>query len=100
MFKLTGKPLYGGKGKHSDLRSKNRDNVLDVACIDAADILQPDEQGNNQGSIGIAFKGLQQPQLQGTQGVVRGKDKTIMRKENKQQCQELRTAQPLISPWT
>ena len=89
LFKIKGEPLYGGKGKiSSDLTSKNGDNDRDVACSEERYIKQTDKEGNKQGpnesdsELG-KWEGLQQPRLQGTQGIVRGKDKTIMRKENK-----------------
>jgi hypothetical protein len=99
VFKLTGEPLYGGKGKHSGLTSNGRDTALSGVCIDAEDISQPDKHDDNQVLIGNEFKGLQQPCLQGTKSVVRGEDKTIMWRENKLRRQELRAEQPLISPW-
>ena len=100
VFKLTGEPLYGGKGKRSGLTSNDHDTALSGVCIDAEDIFQPDKHDDNQVSIGNKSKGLQQPRLQGTKSVVRGEDKTIMRRENKLRCQELHAEQPLISPWT
>ncbi len=100
VFKLTGEPLYGGKGKRSSLTSNDRDTALSGVCIDVEDISQPDKHDDNQVLIGNKFKGLQQPHLQGTKSIVRGKDKTIMRWENKLRCQEPRAEQPLISPWT
>ncbi len=100
VFKLTGEPLYGGKGKRSGLTSNDRDTALSGVCIDAEDISQTDKHNDNQVSTGNEFKGLQQQRLQGTKSIVRGEDKTIMRRENKLRCQELRTKQPLISPWT
>jgi hypothetical protein len=66
VFKLTGEPLYGGKGKRSGLTSNNRDTALSGVCINAEDISQPDKHDDNQVSIGNKFKGLQQPRLQGT----------------------------------
>jgi hypothetical protein len=83
MFKLTGEPLYGGKGKHSGLTSNDRDTALSGVCIDAEDISQPDKHNDNQVLIGNKFKGLQQPRSQGTKSVVQGEDKTIMQQENK-----------------
>jgi hypothetical protein len=100
VFKLTGEPLYGGKGNRSGLTSNNRDTALSGVCIDAEDISQPDNHDDNQVLIGNKFKGLQHPCLQGTKRVVQGEDKTIMRRENKLRRQELRAEQPLISPWT
>jgi hypothetical protein len=100
MFKLTGEPLYGGKGKRRGLTSNDRDTALSGVCIDVENISQPDKHDDNQVSIGKKFKGLQQPHVQGTKSVVRGEDKTIMRLENKLRHQELRAEQPLISPWT
>jgi hypothetical protein len=98
VFKLTGEPLYRGKGKRSGLTSNDRDTALSGACINVEDTSQPDKHDDNQVSIGNKFKGLQQPRLQGTKSVVRGEDKTIMRQENKLRCQELYAEQPLISP--
>ncbi len=83
VFKLTGEPLYEGKGKHRSSTSHDRDTALSGVCIDAEDISQPDKHNDNQVSIGNEFKGLQQPRLQGTKSVVRGEDKTIMQRENK-----------------
>ena len=101
IFALLGEPLYGGKGKHSNLNSKECDTVLDVPRIEAASDRHPGAQDNEQGPpTGSAFEGLRQPRLQGTQGVVCGEDKSIMRKENKQRCQELWSEQPLVSPWS
>ncbi len=101
IFKLSGEPLYGGKGKHSYLNSKECDTVSDVPCIEEASDGDPDAQGNEQRPpTGNAFKGLRQPRLQGTQAVVCGENKTIMRKENKRRRQELRAEQPLVSPWS
>ncbi len=37
VFKLTGEPLYGGKGKRSGLTSNNCDTALGGVCIDAED---------------------------------------------------------------
>ena len=106
LFKIKGEPLYGRKGKiSSDLTSKNGDNDRDVACSEERYINQTDKEGNKQGpsesdsELGKR-EGLQQPRLQGTQGIVRGEDKTIMRKENKRQRLELRTKQPVTTPWT
>ncbi len=100
VFKLTGEPLHGGKGKRSGLTSNDRDTALSGVCIDAEDISQLNKHNDNQVSIGNKFKGLQQPCLQGTKSVVGGEDKTIMQWENKLRCQELCAEQPLISPWT
>jgi hypothetical protein len=98
VFKLTREPLYGGKGKRSGLTSNDHDTVLNGVCINAEDISQPDKHNDNQVLIGNKFKGLQQPCLQGTKSIVRGEDKTIMRRENKLRRRELRAEQPLISP--
>jgi hypothetical protein len=100
IFKYTGEPLYGGKGKHSGLTSNDCDSDLGAVCNDAEDILQLEKKDDNPVSIGHKFEGLQQPRLLVTNSVIRGKDKTIMRHENKQQCQELCADQPLVSPWT
>jgi hypothetical protein len=100
VFKPTGEPLYGGKGKRSGLTSNNRDIALGGVCIDVEDISQLDKHNDNQVSIGNKFKSLQQPCLQVTKSLARGEDKTIMRRENKLRRQELRAEQPLISPWT
>ncbi len=75
VFKLTGKPLYGGEGKRSGSTSNDHDAALSGVCIDAEDISQPDKHNDNQVLIGNEFKGLQQPCLQGTKSVVQGEDK-------------------------
>ncbi len=84
IFKLTGEPLCGGKGKCSSLTSNDCDSELGAVCNDAEDISQLDKKDDNLVLIGHKFEGLQQPQLLVTNSVVRGKDKTIMRHENKQ----------------
>jgi hypothetical protein len=38
VFKLTGEPLNGGKGKRSGLTSNDRDTALSGVCINAEDI--------------------------------------------------------------
>ena len=58
VFKLTGEPLYGGKGKHSGLTSNGHDTALGGVCIDAEYMSQPDKYDDNQVLIGNKFKGL------------------------------------------
>jgi hypothetical protein len=83
IFKLTGEPLYGGKGKRSGLTSNDCDNDLGDVYNDAEDISQLDKKDDNPVSIGYKFKGLQQPRLLVTNSILRGEDKTIIRHENK-----------------
>jgi hypothetical protein len=100
-FRVTGEPLYGGKGKCSSLIYNHCDSVSTVH----------DHVGghprpgitNDTPLTGIpgteTYAGLNQLLLV-SDSVVLGEAKTQMRHKNKQRRQALRAKQPLISPWT
>jgi hypothetical protein len=99
---LKGEPLYGGKGKSSDLTSNHSDTVS-LVTVHAGD--QPTI--GNEPDIALTnpidvegYASLAHLRLRATQTVVLGEDKVQMRRENKQRRQALRAEQPVISPWT
>ncbi len=101
-FTLKGEPLYGGKGKSSDLTSNHCDTVS-LVTVHAGD--QP--MIGNEPNIALTnpidvegYAGLAQPPLHATQTVVLGEDKVQMHCKNKQCQQALQAEQPVISPWT
>jgi hypothetical protein len=85
-FMLKGEPLYGGKGKSSDLTSNHSDTVP-LITVHAGDQPmignEPDIALTN--SIDVeGYAGLAQPCLCTTQTVILGEDKVQMRCKNKQ----------------
>jgi hypothetical protein len=100
-FRVTGEPLYRGKGKRSGL-TYNYCDIVSTVHDHAGGHLRPGIT-NNMPLMGIpgmgTYAGLNQPLL-ASDSVVLGEDKTQMCRKNKQQRQALRAEQPLISPWT
>jgi hypothetical protein len=85
-FTLKGEPLYGGKGKSSDLTSNHCDTVS-LVTVHAGD--QPTI--GNEPDIALTnpidvegYAGLAQPCLRATQTIVLGEDKVQMHCKNKQ----------------
>jgi hypothetical protein len=97
-FKLTREPLYGGKGKHSGLTINHCDSEPRF-CDHAEDHTRWEPTDDAWMAEREPFAGLRQPRLLATDTVVLGEDKTLIKQENKQQCQALRAAQPIVSPW-
>jgi len=102
VFKLLGEPLYGGKGKCSNLNSKEGDNCVNNPTINVEGESDPSAQGNehNRQHTGTTFEGLHQPRLEGTHAIVCGENRNVMRKENKRRHQELSAEQPMSLPWS
>jgi hypothetical protein len=90
-FTLKGEPLYGGKGKSSDLTSNNCDTVslITVHAGDQPTIgNDPDIALTNPIDV-EGYTGLAQPCLHATRTVILGEDKVQMHRENKQRRQAL-----------
>jgi hypothetical protein len=96
-FKLTGETLYGGKGKHSGLIINHCDSEPRF-CDHAEDHTWREPTDDARMAEREPFAGLKQPCLLATDTIVLGEDKTLMQRENKQRCQALRAAQPIVSP--
>jgi hypothetical protein len=100
-FKLTGEPLYGGKGKHSGL-IYNHCDIVPTVHVHAGGQPRPGEMNNTplMGNPGTGtYAGLNQLLL-ASDSVVLREDKTQMRRKNMQRRQTLQVEQLLISPWT
>jgi hypothetical protein len=100
-FRLTGEPLYRGKGKRSSL-IYNHCDIVPPVHDHAGGHLRPGKMNDTPltGNSGTGtYAGLNQLLLV-SDSVVLGKDKMQMRRKNKQWQQALRAEQPLISPWT
>jgi hypothetical protein len=100
-FKLTGEPLYGGKGKCGGL-IYNHCDIVPTVHNHAGGHLRPGKMKDTplMGNPGTGtYAGLNQLLL-ASNSVVLGEDKMQMRCKNKQQSQALQAKQLLISPWT
>jgi hypothetical protein len=100
-FRLTGEPLYGGKGKRSNL-IYNHCDIVSTVHDHVGGHLRPGNMSDTplMGNPGTGtYAGLNQPFL-ASDSVVLREDKTQMGHKNKQWRQALQAKQPLISPWT
>jgi hypothetical protein len=83
-LRLTGEMLYGGKGKRSGLTINICDNK--PCTCDHADTHTRREVMDNTRMVEIEpFAGLKQPRLLGTDTIVCGENKTLLRRKNKHQ---------------
>ncbi len=85
-FEIVGETMYGGQGKNRPIIINQRDisdHISETKLEEEDQTIQDKE---------IVYDGLHQPLLNESKEVIKGHNKTKMRKENKQRRQEKRAS--------